>query len=119
MRVRAIDDSHDWTFGNNMTDYKGSSEAIKQCVLTAVLSVRGDWFLALEHGIDWFNYLGRSTNMALFESDLKSAILKVDGVYKITNIVPELNREQRHAVISIEYIDVFSNKMVVQANVNN
>jgi hypothetical protein len=30
-----------------------------------------------------------------------------------------LNREQRHAVISIEYIDVFSNKMVVQANVNN
>lgn len=119
MRVRKLDSSHDWTFGNNMSDYLESSEAIKQCVLTAILEVRNDWFLALENGVDWINYLGRSANLALLESDIKSAVLKVDGVYLITNMSIDLQREKRHATITIEYTDIYSNKLVVQANVNN
>ena len=119
MRVRAIDTSHDWTFGNNMTDYKGNSEAIKQCVLTAVLSVRGDWFLALEVGIDWVNYLGRSSNLQLFEADLKSSVLNVDGVLRIDNISIELEREKRKATVNIEYTDIYNNRDAVSANVKD
>ena len=47
MKVRAIDEGHDWKFGFNQSDYKEFSEAVKQNVLTAILMVRGDWFLAL------------------------------------------------------------------------
>lgn len=119
MRVRALDSSHDWSFGGNTSDYLENSEAIKQCVLTAVLSVRNDWFLALEHGIDWVNYLGRSSNQGMLEDDLKTAILKVDGVYEINHISLSLEREKRHATIDIEYTDIFSNKIAVSTNVQN
>ncbi|MED6004879.1 MULTISPECIES: hypothetical protein [Enterobacteriaceae] len=119
MIVRALDSSHDWTFGNNSTDYLQKSAAIKQCVITAVLSVRNDWFLALEHGVNWMDYLGRSTNMDMLEDDLKSAILAVDGVYLITNMSIDLDRQKRHATISIQYTDIFNNKMAVSVNVDN
>ena len=119
MKVRAIDQSHDWTFGNNQSDYLDASAAIKQRVLTSVLSVRNDWFLNLAHGIDWINYMGRAANLALLEEDLKSAILKVDGVYRINNIVIDLQREKRKATISIEYTDIYNRKLVVNADVRN
>ncbi len=97
MKVRAIDEGHDWKFGFNQSDYKEFSEAVKQNVLTAILTVRGDWFLALEVGIDWVNYLGRSSNLQLLEADLKSSVLNVDGVLRIDNISIELEREKRKA----------------------
>lgn len=119
MKVRAIDESHDWKFGHNESDYKEFSEAVKQNVLTAILEVRGDWFLALESGIDWINYLGRSRNLALLEADLKTAVLTVDGVFRIDNISINLNREKRKATIDIEYTDIYNVRNSVNANVNN
>ena len=32
MKVRAIDEGHDWKFGFNQSDYKEFSEAVKQNV---------------------------------------------------------------------------------------
>lgn len=119
MKVRAIDESHDWKFGNNQSDYKEFSEAIKQNVLTSVLEVRGDWFLALESGVDWINYLGRSSNLQLLESDLKSAVLNVDGVLMLDDISISLDRGNRKATINIEYTDVYNVRNSVNANVNN
>lgn len=119
MRVRKIDTSHDWCFGQSEADYLGESDAIKQCILTKILEVRGDWFLGLEKGIDWINYLGRSTNLALLEDDLKRAILSVDGVYRIDNILIDLNRQERKAIIQIEYTDIFNRSLVVSTNVRD
>lgn len=119
MKVRAIDESHDWKFGNNQSDYKDGSDAIKQNILTSVLSVRGDWFLALNDGVDWVNYLGRSSNLQLLESDLKSAILGVDGVLSIDNISIDLAREKRKATINIEYTDIYNTNNSVNANVRD
>ena len=119
MKVRAIDGGHDWKFGFNQSDYKEFSEAVKQNVLTAILTVRGDWFLALEVGIDWVNYLGRSSNLQLLEADLKSSVLNVDGVLRIDNISIELEREKRKGTINIEYTDIYNNRNAVNANVRD
>lgn len=119
MKVRGIDESHDWKFGFNESDYREFSEAVKQNVLTAILEVRGDWFLALESGVDWVNYLGRSRNLALLEADLKSAVLGIDGVFRIDNMSIDLNRERREATINIEYTDIYNSRNSVNANVNN
>lgn len=119
MKVRAIDEGHDWKFGFNQSDHKEFSEAVKQNVLTAILTVRGDWFLALEVGIDWVNYLGRSSNLQLLEADLKSSVLNVDGVLRIDNISIELEREKRKATVNIEYTDIYNNQDAVNANVRD
>lgn len=119
MKVRSIDESHDWNFGFNQSDYKEFSNAIKQNVLTAVLEVRGDWFLSLESGVDWINYLGRSSNLQLLEADLKSAVLGVDGVLRIDNMSINIDRESRKATINIEYTDIYNNSNSVNANVRN
>ena len=81
--------------------------------------MRGDWFLALDSGVDWVNYLGRSSNLVLLESDVKSSVLNVNGVYRITQMDIDLNREKRKATISIEYIDIYNVKNLVNVNVNN
>lgn len=119
MRTRILDESHDWTFGKSQSDHVSGSDAIKQGVLCAVLSVRNDWFLNLGYGIDWVNYLGRTANLASLETDLKRAILNVDGVYQITNIDINLAREKRHATITIEYTDIYNRKLSVRANVRD
>lgn len=119
MRTRVLDNSHDWTFGQNQSDYLSYSDAIKQSVLCAVLSVRNDWFLNLKHGIDWVNYLGRSVNLGLLENDLKGSIIAVEGVYQIANIDINLDREKRKATISIEYTDIYNRKLTVTANVRD
>lgn len=119
MIVRKLNQNHDWTFGKSNSEYLIESNAIKQCVLTAVLAVRNDWFLSMGDGVDWVNYLSRSTNMALFENDLKSNILAVDGVYSILSIVPVLDRNKRKATISIEYMDIFNNRITVNTNVDS
>ena len=119
MKVRAIDEGHDWKFGFNQSDYKEFSEAMKQNVLTAILTVRGDWFLALEVGIDWVNYLGRSSNLQLLEADLKSSVLNGEGVLKIDTISIEKKKKKRKGTINIEYTDIYNNQNTVNANVKN
>lgn len=59
MKVRRLDDNHDWTFGSGRADYATQSEAISQSVLTGLLSLRNDWFLNPDHGLRWIDYLKR------------------------------------------------------------
>lgn len=119
MRNRILDESHDWTFGKSQSDYVVASDAIKQGVLCAILSVRNDWFLNLGYGVDWVSYLGRTVNLASLETDLKRAILNVDGVYQVVNVDIGLERDKRHATITVEYTDIYNRKLSVRANVRN
>lgn len=119
MKVRKITEAHDWTFGHNQSDFVENRLAIKQEVLTAVLSVRGDWFLALGFGVDWVNYLGRSSNLNALENDLKRSVLAVNGVTKINSLSLDLQREKRKATIDITYSDMYGNQESVTTNVRN
>ncbi|MCC8379886.1 hypothetical protein [Xenorhabdus sp. PB30.3] len=86
MRMRRLDDNHDWTFGNGRSDYATKSEAIAQSVKTRLLSLFNDWFLNPEHGVPWFDYLRKNPNMMAMEAELKETVLNTFGVQEINGL---------------------------------
>lgn len=119
MKVRRLDDNHDWTFGSGRADYATQSEAIKQSVLTRLLSLRNDWFLNPEHGVRWFDYLRKNPNMIAMESEVKSTVLNTQGVEKITEFDITLNADTRAMTITVTYIDIYVHENEVNTNAPN
>ncbi|MDE9549513.1 hypothetical protein [Xenorhabdus bovienii] len=115
MRVRRLDDNHDWTFGCGRSDYATQSEAIAQSVKTRLLSLFNDWFLNPDHGVRWFDYLRKNPNLMMMESELKTTVLNTDGVAEITRFDIQLN-ENRKTVVIVEYIDSYGNRNEVNAD---
>ncbi|OWO79302.1 hypothetical protein B5C26_21230 [Photorhabdus luminescens] len=119
MRVRRLDNNHDWTFGNSRSDYATKSEAIAQSVQTRLLSLRNDWFLNPDHGVGWFNYLRKNPNLMTMESELKSTVLNTSGVHEITHFDIKINVDSRKSTIEVTYIDIYGNKKEVNTDVPN
>jgi hypothetical protein len=65
MRVRALDATHDWTFGKGVNDYKRDLAAVIQNINTRLNSYLGDCFFDLGAGIDWFNFIGSKDQLGL------------------------------------------------------
>lgn len=65
MRVRAIDDDHDWQYGKGQNDYRSANIAVAQNINTRLSSFLGDCFFDTGAGIDWFNLLGGKDQLAL------------------------------------------------------
>ena len=65
MRVRALDNTGDWTYGKGQNDYLTSNAAAAQMINTRLLAVLGDCFFDSESGIPWFTYIGGKDEVAL------------------------------------------------------
>ncbi len=113
MKVRRLDDEHDWTFGSGLSDYLSKSDAIKQSVECVLMSFETNWFLNIKHGIAWFKYLRKNPNIKDLEFEIKNAVLSVTGVTKISHYDLSLDRETRRAKITLGYIDVYKQERVV------
>lgn len=112
MKVRALDENHDWTLG-----HKTKSNAIAQNVKTEILSLYNDWFLDYENGIRWFNYLKKNPNIPSLKKELKRQVLKVDGVKSLEKL--DLVMDERKAIVSIEYIDIYEQRQKANINASN
>lgn len=106
MRVRRLDQHHDWTFGQSFSNYAVKSEAIAQNVKTRLLSFERDWFLNLDHGLPWLAQMGKSVDLNRFEMLIKKQVLETDGVVKITSYQANVD-EQRKLTVEIGYEDVY------------
>ena len=84
MRVRAIDDNNDWTFGRGRNDYQTDESALSQNLRTRLQSFLGDCFFEQTAGIDWFNLAGfkRETELALA---ISAVILNTEGITEIVD----------------------------------
>lgn len=82
MKIRAIDENNDWTFGKGLQDYKTQSDAIRQDIKTAIQEWVGDCFFANNNGIDWKNRLEKNQQKNT-EAEVKSLIVKRDGVVAV------------------------------------
>lgn len=111
MRVRAVDENHDWTFGRGLQDYKLDSRAVSQNVKTRLLSFYGDCFFDEDSGIDWFNLLGYGTE-ELLEIAIKQTILETENVSAINNIVIDFDRINRHITAKYDIQTVFSQSYI-------
>lgn len=119
MKVRRLDDNHDWCFGRGRTDYCVQSSAISQSVLTRLLSLNKDWFLNRDHGIKWFDYLRKNPNLAVMEPEIKNSVLNTQGVEQITAFDIQLNPDTRLITISVSYIDIYGHKTEVTTDAPN
>ena len=111
MRVRAIDENHDWTFGRGLQDYKQDDRAISQNAKTRLLSFYGDCFFDLTAGIDWFNLLNRGTEK-LLQLAVSSVITTTNGVVGLNNVSVDFNRISRHITIKYDIKTIFSKSYI-------
>ena len=86
MKVRAIDDNHDWVFGKGIQGYKRDREAVKQRIKTHILSFYYDCFFDLEFGIDWKNFWGSKNKKNEIIISCRKQILLIDEVTSCENI---------------------------------
>lgn len=114
MKVRRLDNNHDWTFGQGVTNYASESEAIAQNVQTRLLSFTNDWFLDLEHGLPWLEQVGTNVNLKDWEIRIKRYVLQTDGVVKVTDYHADFIPDTRKLVISIEYQDIYGQQQTAR-----
>ena len=119
MKVRRLDENHDFTFGNGLANYALTSEAIKQCVVTILLSFRYNWHLDEDHGINWWAYYVKNPNVSVMEDDIKRHILEVEGVSTLQDLSLQLNTITRQMIITVRYTDIFNETNTVIASVGN
>ena len=112
MRVRRLDRNHDWVFGNGLNDYSRHSGAIAQCIKTALLSLRTDWFLDNSQGIRWFDYLRKTPDIVAMENEIKEAVLSIDGVVEIIDFDISLDENTRGCTVSVIYNDIYQENRV-------
>ena len=119
MKVRQLDDDHDWMFGRGYADYLNSSQAITQCIKTKLQALKSDWFMNRDDGIAWFDYLTKNPNTKQLEIDVRTEIYKVEGVVSIDEFDILLDPETRQFQIHITYTDKFNNTNGASFNVTN
>ncbi len=114
MRVRRLDNNHDWTFGQGFANYAAQSEAIAQNVQTRLWSFTQDWFLDLDHGLPWLEQMGRNVNLSDWEIRIKRHVLQTDGVVKITEYKANLDTDTRRLQIVISYQDIYQQEHIAR-----
>jgi hypothetical protein len=107
MRVRRVDQNGDWTFGAGRASYADRSESVAQRVKSRLLSLEGDWFLNLSHGLPWFDLIERPADLARVERAVKGQILRTDGVSKITAFAMAADPITRRLTITTTIIDIY------------
>lgn len=107
MRVRAIDSSDDWTFGKGRANYLTGTLAIAQNVKTALRSFKNDWYLDVNHGIDWFQLLGNLGTQKRIVRAIERTVLQTEGVVSVQKIEVLSVDRFRAATFEINYTDVY------------
>jgi hypothetical protein len=108
MRVSRITNNGDWTFGKGRANYISASKAIAQNVRTRIRSFTRDWYLDIEHGIDWINLLGRPGTERRIIRAIERQILQTGGVLTVGDINIVRRDRNRKVHIEAEYTDVFN-----------
>ena len=107
MRVRALDLSGDWTFGQGSNNYLQNNAAIVQDIATRLRSVLGDCFFALSDGIDWFNLLG-SFNLLGLSAAVRTTILNTQNVTKLIAVNVNLDDNSRKVTMNYTVETIYS-----------
>ena len=117
MRVRALDGTHDWTFGKGRNNYLRDNAAVAQNIDTRLNSFLGDCLFDSGAGIDWFNLLGNKNRLAL-NLAVSAVILNTAYVSGILQLSINLD-SARNLTITYRVQTVFSRiSSVFQFNAN-
>jgi hypothetical protein len=100
MRYRALSPTGDYTFGRGSGNFLVDSPAcVAQAVQTALLLVRGEWFLDSTVGVPWpTEILGYGTS-SVYDLTIKEVILGVQGVTSITSYSSSVDPSTRRLTV--------------------
>lgn len=107
--IRANDENNDWIFGLGKNAYKANNDAIAQDIQTKVQEWIGDCFFNLTAGIDWLNRFADGNSERL-EQEIRSLILKVDGVVNVNNLSIDLTN--RDFIASYDVQTVYTESVI-------
>lgn len=116
MKVRAITDKWDWTFGRGLQDYNQNQNTIAQNVKTRLMSFYGDCFFDEGAGIDWWNLLGHGTQELLL-MNIRQCIISTEGVTGINSVDLVVDREHRSFTVTYNISTVYSQNYLDQVTV--
>lgn len=108
MKVSRLDETHDWTFGQSLSNYAIASEAIAQNVITRLLSWKRDWFLDIEAEIDWETLLSERNTQDKIQNEIARVVRNTDGVARVVSVDASLKRQTRTASYQVSYTDIYN-----------
>ncbi|MEA1064753.1 hypothetical protein [Erwinia sp. HR93] len=114
MRTRRLDAAGDWTFGRGRESYATRSECVRQKIKTRLLSFKNDWFLNLDHGLDWFDNIARRGTRLKLEAQIRTCILQTDGVKTLTEFSPQFDPKTRRLTVYATFTDIYGNSGEVE-----
>ncbi len=83
MRIRNLDSSGDWTFGQSLSNYVQNEKAVELDIKMRLKEWYGDCFFALRNGIPWQMRLGGLNQKELLDRDILNTILNTEGVLNV------------------------------------
>lgn len=107
MKVRALDASGDWTFGQGRNNYLNGNAAVVQDINTRLNSLLGDCFFDLGAGIDWLNLLGQTNQLAL-NLAISAMILNTNNVTGLLQLATNLSRTTRAFSVAYRVQTIYS-----------
>ena len=112
MKVRSLDSNGDYSIGSLISD----AEYVSQSILTRLKMFKGEWFLDTEAGVPWFqDILKRNPSDEYTSLLIKSEILSVDGVDRISSF--NLERDNNTRKLSISFTVETSSGSVVSNSI--
>lgn len=108
MIIRSLDKDNDWVFGKGKSDYKRSQLAFNQHLKTRLLEWKGDCFFDNNAGIDWKNRLDKRSQIPFLRNEIKTLILKTDGIKEVVELDINFNSINRKLTINYNIKTVYS-----------
>lgn len=108
MIIRALDADGDWIFGNGISAYRNKQLALNQNIETRLLEWKGDCFFDKNAGVDWKNRLAKRSQTAPLQDEIRTVILKTDGVTEVTNLDLDFNSTSRNLKLNYSIKTIYS-----------
>lgn len=112
MIIRAIDDDSDWTFGKGKSSYKNNELALNQDVKTRLQEWKGDCFFDNDAGVDWKNRLAKRSQVAPLRDEVRTVILKSDGVVEVVNLDFNFDSISRNLTLNYSVKTIYSTEAI-------
>lgn len=111
MIIRGLDQDGDWLFGSGKSSYKSSQLALNQNISTKLQEWKGDCFFDNDAGVDWKNRLDKRSQIPFLQDEIRTVILKVDGVVEVINLDLNFNSTSRNLSVSYSVKTIYSTEI--------
>lgn len=117
MKIRRLDKSGDWTFGQSLANYSEGDEAIVQNAVTRVKEFRNDWLWNINTGADWFNILSQKNNEDIIKREVARLLLASEGVSMINNL--SIASKENEFQIRVTITTIYNRNFLAHIGIND